>query len=152
MHDFQAAVAAGIKLLHTKERFPDEVRGALSSKGFDEETTEQAIEHLKRKGLLSEDRAVASKLRVRSGRAAKGDLGIEAELLAAGATEEAVRNALESYGSEADRAREALAAKFGESPPRAKAARFLQSRGFSQDTIESLVEELLPEGANGDIG
>lgn len=142
MDEFNEAVGIGLRLLHTRDRFPEEVRLALLAKGISEDTAEQAVAHLVKKGLLSETRAVDSKLCSLSGKRAKGDHAIMAELERLGASQEAIVNTMDASGDERERARQLLAAKFGSPPSLPKAARFLNSRGFSEETISSVLEDL----------
>ena len=146
MDKFNEAVGISLRLLHVVDRFPLEIRAALFAKGFSGEIIDRALEHLVGKGVLLEERALESKLRKLDGKRAKGDQAISAELERLGANPETVLAALAVQGDELSRARALIGSKFKNGAPLAKVARFLNARGFSEETITSLLEDLGEEG------
>lgn len=98
------------------------------------------LDELEAAGHLSDTRVVESRIHVRATRF--GNLRIERELqqLGVGPSQE-VRSALRS--TELERARNVWARKFGQpaasSAERAKQMRFLAGRGFSADTIRTVL-------------
>ena len=99
---------------------------------------ERVLDELGRNGLLSDERFAAAVARSRSQRF--GDARIRYDLKRFGVSNELSATALASLtSSEASRAREVRAKRFAALPAsaaeRAKQARFLQSRGFSLDSI-----------------
>lgn len=98
------------------------------------------IDRLLAQGLLSEERFVASRVRVRAQR--YGNRRIHAELAWHGLSADA-HTAAELAASEIERAREVWARKFGGPAPdaaaRAKQMRFLAGRGFSAEVIHRVV-------------
>lgn len=142
MDDFNKAVGISLRFIHSRERFPAEIREHLASKGFASEVIDQTLDHLARKGVVSEERAVESRVRALSGRRAKGDIALQADLDKAGADPEIASQVILQQGDELARARDLLKVKFPEMPPPAKVARFLNARGFSEETIRSVLEDL----------
>ena len=99
---------------------------------------ERVLDELQRSGLLSDQRFANAVTRTRSPRF--GDARIRHDLRRLGVADEASAAALQSLaGSELRRAREVWARRFAVPPAsraeRGRQARFLQSRGFSIETI-----------------
>ena len=135
------ALADALARLKTAERTAAELRAALLPK-HGEAATEAALAHLAGKRLLSEDRAAEATVRPRSqGRRAEGDARLRQRLETRGATEESIQKALADAPAEAQRMQDALAAKFRpEDGQRAKAGRFLLSRGFDEDAVDGALD------------
>jgi SOS response regulatory protein OraA/RecX len=136
------ALADALRRLKTAERTEAELRENLSAK-HSVEDVEVALAWLKGQRLLSETRAVEATVRPRSsGRRAEGDVRLRARLEARGADQTAAEKALAELPDEASRMQEALAAKFSPEEPgqRGKAGRFLLSRGFDEEGIESALD------------
>ncbi|MGH6611331.1 MAG: recombination regulator RecX, partial [Burkholderiaceae bacterium] len=104
----------------------------------DPNALDRVLDELERSGLISDERFAAANIRIRSQRF--GDARIRHDLRRLGVADEASAAALQTLaGSETARAREVWSKRFDTLPTstaeRAKQARFLQSRGFSLDSI-----------------
>jgi regulatory protein len=127
----------------------DHSRAELSRKlarhvGDDPEELEQVLGELSRSGLLSDERFAAAVARSRSQRF--GDARIRYDLRRFGVSADLSAAALANLaGSETARAREVRSKRFSTPPSsaveRAKQARFLQSRGFSPDSIYQVLRD-----------
>jgi regulatory protein len=131
-----------IRLLAGREHTRTELAGKLAQHVEEGENLEALLDELTRRNLLSEARYVESRLH-RLGRK-YGAARIERELRAKGLSKEtAAAAARTARASELERAREVWRRKF-RSPPqtreeRARQTRFLQARGFSFDSIRSVL-------------
>lgn len=128
-------------LLARREHSTAELKEKLGSRGFDEGMTDEVLTELARKGLLSDERYVASFITHHAARG-QGPQRIRAGLRDAGVTGELVDRLLAAAGIDwVDCARTVRQKKFkglpASYPERAKQARFLQYRGFSQDQIRA---------------
>lgn len=136
------ALAEALKRLESSERTEAELRAALLRRHSLEET-DAALAWLKSRDMLSETRAAESLVRPRtSGRRAEGNAKLRQRLASRGATPEAIEKALADAPEEERRMEEALAAKFSGDDPtaRARAGRFLLSRGFAEDSVEGALD------------
>jgi len=136
------ALADALRRLKTAERTEAELRKSLLVKHSDEDV-EAALVWLKGQRLLSETRAVEATVRPRStGRRAEGDDRLRARLEARGADDTAAEQALADLPDEESRMQEALSAKFSPEEPgqKGKAGRFLLSRGFDEEGVESALD------------
>lgn len=139
MTQFDEALAAAIKLLERSDMFESELRSRLSA--YDEELKTSVIERLKSRRLLDDRRLAHSLADRRSGKRSVGFARLEAELARRGASGELIQELRQSF-SEGEGAWQALAARFDpDIDDRAKAARFLASRGFEEDEIRSSIDE-----------
>lgn len=141
------ALADALRRLKTAERTEAELRKALMGK-YEADEIDAAIAWLWARKLLSEERAVEATVRPRSsGKRSEGDQKLRERLERRGASPEAVEAALANVSSEADRMHDALAAKFRpEEGQRAKAGRFLLSRGFEEEAVASALDRFFGEG------
>lgn len=139
MTQFDEALAAAIKLLERSDMFESELRGRLSA--YDDDVKSLVIERLKSRHILDDRRLANSMANRRSGKKSIGFVRLEAELARRGADGELIQELRQSFcGGEG--ARQALAARFDPHiDDRAKAARFLASRGFEEDEIRSSIDE-----------
>ena len=135
------ALADALRRLKTAERTVAELRAALLPK-HGEEATEAALADLAAKRLLSESRAAEATVRPRAqGRRAEGDARLRERLERRGTDPEAVEKALAEAPDETSRMQDALAAKFRpEGNERAKAGRFLLSRGFDEEAVDGALD------------
>ena len=115
---------------------------AKSAPGHSPEATDAALEWLGTRRLLSDERAVEATVRPRaSGRRAEGDERLRERLERRGATPDSIGKALAEIPDEAQRMHDALTSKFRpEEGERARAGRFLLSRGFDEDAIEGALD------------
>ena len=132
---YETALAKALKRLQTSDRFESEVRFALQ--GHDADVVERVVEELHRRRYLNDVRTAHHVVEANSGRRAVGDAVLRQRLERRGAPEEAVETALETSIPESERIDAVLSAKYRPTDDPAKAGRFLFSRGFSEDAIES---------------
>ncbi len=133
------ALAVALKKLRTKDQFEDEIRRFLSD--FDAKTIEVVIGFLKERRIIDDSKTITNLIERQSGKRLVGKEKLRADLLQRGAPEEMVDAVLgEQVASESQRALELLAAKFTPMDPRARVARFLYSRGFSEEDIEGALD------------
>lgn len=134
-----------LKALVKRDYLVAELRSLLVQKGYSDEQADGALDQISRWGFLDEPRhatQIALSRRRRYGRER-----ILAELEAKGATGEAIQAVMELLPeeNEFERARALVAEKGLARSDRVKAARFLATRGFSQDVIESIIESNFDE-------
>jgi SOS response regulatory protein OraA/RecX len=137
--DFNRALAVALKSLAASEKFRAEVGALLERKGFDEPTQLAVLEHLNSKKLFDDTRCADLAVK----RFAEKGVGLDKirhSLESRGADAQTVEAAVASLAPSVDRARQALAKRFKEVVSRDKAARFLYSRGFSEQDIEGALE------------
>lgn len=150
---FRLALADALLRLKTAERTAAELRKTLVEKHSPEDV-EAALVWLTQRGLLSDDRAAEAVVRPRTaGRRAEGDARLRQRLEARGVDSEAVERALAEAPDEAGRVQDALRAKFRpEVGQRAKAGRFLLSRGFDEDAIDGVLDRFFGEADTPEEG
>jgi regulatory protein len=129
-------------LLARREHSTGELGRKLESRGYDAEVTSEVLAELGRKGLLSDERYVASFITHHAARG-QGPMRIRSELRESGVAAELVERLLDEAEVDwLDVARSVRRKKFSGPLPasfaeRAKQSRFLQYRGFSQDQIRA---------------
>ena len=130
--------------LARREHGRGELLNKLTAFGFDAEIAEQAVARLTEDGLQSDERFAEAFVRSRISQG-KGPAKIRADLrergLASGAIDVAIDDADEDWYA---LARDVRLKKFGPAAPtefkaKARQMRFLQSRGFEPDQIQSAV-------------
>jgi regulatory protein len=124
-----------------REHCTAELRVALASRGFLPDAIEPALADLADERLLDDERYAASMVRVHVGRG-QGPRRIRQEMLEAGLPAHFIDQALAAAPDWRALAADIRRRRFGEEPPsdwaeRARQARFLQYRGFSNDHIRS---------------
>ena len=136
---YREALELALKKIGSKDRFESEVQAFLSD--FPNDTSERVIAFLKDRRIINDTRTIQTLLERYSGKRSIGIEKLRAELLERGAPEETVEAVLVQFAEgESQRMLDALSAKFKPSDSRAKAGRFLFSRGFSEDEIESALD------------
>jgi len=137
---YREALALALRKLKTKDRFESEIRLFLVE--FPTESVERVIRFLKERRIIDDTKTTLSLIERYTGRRSVGSEKLRAELLERGASEEIINLALVGTSTgEQDKMLEALSAKFSpEEKARAKAARFLFSRGFPEEEIESVLD------------
>lgn len=139
---FNEALRRALKELAKGDRFAAEIREVLERKGYAADVANEVLEHLNRKGLLSDQRAAESVLRRLSGKRAAGPAKIKQLLTQRGASAETVEAILSGKeGAQVVEIVDLLRAKFPSGATREGAGRFLYGRGFSEDAIESALEQ-----------
>lgn len=141
--DYSAALGVALKRLEASDRYEAEVRKALTK--YDPDVVERVVQYLHGQRFLDDRRTTEHVVERNEGRSAVGTERLRANLERRGAPETLIDVAVaEAAESEPERARAVLAAKFRDPQPsdRAKAGRFLYARGFSEEVIESCLDQL----------
>jgi SOS response regulatory protein OraA/RecX len=126
-----------LRLLAARDRFAGEIRKELAKRS-DEDAVADVLERLRSKGLVKDERVVAAMLEANVGRKAISIAMLREKCLARGAGPEAL--ALLDEGSAPSVL--PLLKRFEKTPKdRLRAARFLASRGFEEEEIESALDE-----------
>ena len=139
--DAQAARMAAFALLARRDFCTAELASQLQERGFAEQAIQQAIEGLVEERLVNDERYAHHYVHAHSQRG-QGPRRIRQDLGAVGLDEALIELALAEGPDFAALARDIRQRKFGTEPPadwpeRARQARFLQYRGFSNDHIRS---------------
>jgi SOS response regulatory protein OraA/RecX len=137
------AYEAALRALHHRDRTEFEIDEYLRSRGFSDDDRSQALEKLRRAGLVNDARFAQSRASALAERRA-GNALIRARLAEAGVARELVDGALEVVDSELERARRIVQSR-GVSP---KTARYLHGKGFSDGVIRAVIAE----GDDGELG
>ena len=130
--------------LARREHARGELLTKLERAGFDPDVSQDAVAQLVADGLQSDARFVEAFVRSRVGQG-KGPVRIRAELREHGVGDSLIDDGLAEAGqSWYELAREVRLKKFGASEPadfreKARQMRFLQSRGFESDQIQSAI-------------
>jgi regulatory protein len=144
----RSLLARAIALLSRREHSRTELSAKLR-RGLtdtdDPEDVDRVLDDLERSKLLSDERYAGALTRTRSARF--GDARVRFDLNSAGVSAETVDRAVASLkGTEVERARAVWMRRFGELPrtpqERGRQARFLQARGFSTETIRTVLRGL----------
>lgn len=138
------AVAILARRDHSRAELAAKLRRRLTDDD-DPAEIDRVLDALERDKLLSDDRYAGSV--TRAGAARFGDARIRFDLKSAGVKAETVDHAVAALeGTELDRARSIWRRRYGVLPQsaqeRGRQARFLQSRGFSMDTIRKVLRGL----------
>ncbi len=137
---YRQALEQALRKLKTKDRFEAEIRGSLAE--FPAPVVDRVIAFLKGRRIIDDSKSIVNLVERHSGKRAISLERLRAELIERGAPEETIGAALADIGGdERRRMLEALAGKFSPAGgSRAKAARFLWSRGFAEDDIEVVLD------------
>jgi len=130
-----------LALLARREHARAELRRKLAPHAESPAELDSLLDALTAERLLSDARYAQARVDARGQRL--GDARLVHELRTRGVAEDEIDTALAAAGSELDRARAVWQKKFGEPPADrqewARQARFLQSRGFSGDSIRRVL-------------
>jgi regulatory protein len=136
-----------LDLLARREHSVAELRGKLISKGVaDDDVLTAVLEGLVTDGLLSDHRFAESFIRARRERG-QGPLRIETELRSRGVAGDVIESLLDiKEAGWRSAAREARRKRFGDPVPsafseRARQARFLRTRGFSEEQVRGALQD-----------
>lgn len=138
----EAAGAAAVALLARRDFCSAELGEKLGSEGYQPEIVAEVLQDLMDRHLIDDDRYASQFIGYRAGRG-HGPARIRQDMAAIGLSSALIDAALSDPGYDWARcAREVRIRKFGPEPPsdwqdRARQARFLQYRGFSNDHIRS---------------
>ena len=116
-----------------------ELTARLAARGFEPQTVQTCLEELRQRHYLDDERYARQFVSTHA-RRGQGPVRIRHELTELGLSGEAAERALEEHGGWVEQARDVRARRFGQLLPqdwaeRARQARFLQYRGFSNDDI-----------------
>ena len=137
--DPATALAAAVTLLARRDFCSSELTARLTSRGFTFEAVRASLEELRDRHYLDDERYVRQFVASHAGRG-HGPVRIRHDLSELGLSAELTDRALVEFGDWPALAREIRAQRFGAKPPqtwpdKARQARFLQYRGFSNDDI-----------------
>ncbi len=140
-----------IRLLAQREHARAELVRKLASHARDPHELDSVLDQLHELGLQSDARFAASYIRAHATRFGLSRLRFELrqrgvpDAIAQEALAQELDSELGEFGDELSRARQVWEKKFGNPPEDAKEwarqARFLQSRGFSGDTLKKLLKD-----------
>lgn len=133
------ALQESVKYLAGRDRFEAELRAHLTSKQMIEEA-DAVIEHLRRRRIIDDGKLIQNLVERNAGKRAVGKEKLRAELLRRGAPEVEVDMALAETSEPEETLDRLLAEKLRPGDSRAKAGRFLVSRGFEEEQIESALD------------
>jgi regulatory protein len=141
---FARAVAYLARREHSRAELAAKLRRGLTDQD-DPAEIDRVLDSLERDKLLSDERFAGTLTRTRSERF--GDARIRFDLKSSGVKPETADRAVAALkGTELERARAVWTRRFGQLPAtpqeRARQARFLQSRGFSGETIGKILRGL----------
>lgn len=128
------ALDRAVRALARRDHSTESLRAKLERAGASEQAQEDAVETLARAGYLDDARFARDRAAHLAARG-YGDEWIRADLEAQGVPPEAVESALAALAPERERAIDE-ASKLGKG---LHAARTLQRRGFSEDSLESVL-------------
>jgi len=133
-----------LRKLKTKDRYEAEVRSFLSE--FDEDTVERVIRFLIDRRIIDDTKTTQNLTERNTGKRLVSLEKLRAELLERGAPEETLDAVIgQDFENKCSGMLYLLARKFSPTDSRAKAARFLYSRGFSEEEIESVLDRFFKE-------
>jgi regulatory protein len=149
VHTTLSLKGRALKYLAAREHSRSELMRKLAPHAEDPATIEAVLDELEVRGLLSEERFVASVVHRRA--AGHGTARIRQELSLKGITADQMRAPLEALqSSELARAQAVWSRRFGSSAadPRelARQMRFLMARGFSGEVVRRVLRGEVPEG------
>ena len=137
--DTQAAGNAAVILLSRRDFCSQELAGKLNAQGYEPETVRGVVDELLERGYVNDERYAQQYVALHAERG-HGPRRIERDLSQLGLDSGLIEAALAGGEDWAQRARELRIRRFGLQLPadwqsKAKQARFLQYRGFSNDHI-----------------
>jgi SOS response regulatory protein OraA/RecX len=126
-----------LRLLAARDRFAAEIVSELSKRS-EEDAVAAVLDRLRSKGLVKDVRVIAAMLAANVGRKAISVAMLREKCLARGADPEALSVLDETEAPSI----QPLLTRFEKTPKdRLRAARFLASRGFEEEAIESALDE-----------
>ena len=129
-----AAVEAALRLLRHRDRSAAQIEQELTAREVDADARADALETLRRTGLVDDSRFAERRAATLAARGA-GDALIRHDLDAAGVAPDVVEEALAGLEGEHERARRVVERR-GASP---KTARYLAGKGFSTDVVHAAI-------------
>lgn len=137
-------LALALEFLRVRERFEAEIRAHLASKGVDV-GVDETLAHLRQRKLVDDRRLIQNLIERNSGKRTVGIEKLRAELTRRGAPEAEVDSQIANLGEQNECIDALLDKKLRPGDNRAKAGRFLFSRGFSEEAIEDALNRRFPE-------
>lgn len=145
--EVHSALLAALKLLRRQDLTIAEVSLRLEGK-FEPEVIQSALEFLQTRRILDDVRLARMAVERNEGRRAVGDQALRAKLEARGVPSAVIDSLFEDVDrDELGRALVLVETKFSGSQNPGRVARFLSSRGFSDDTIETILERIPSESS-----
>jgi SOS response regulatory protein OraA/RecX len=135
------ARGAALRALRARDHTAASLERRLEERGTAPALRRETIAAAERAGLVDDVRFASGRAALLAGRGA-GDLLIADDLERQGVAPDAARGAIEALEPEAQRADRLVEAR-GRS---ARTLRFLASKGFSEESLEGLVADLVPDG------
>jgi len=145
----EQALSHALKLLRHRDRSRHELALALSRKGFSDDVAQSTLSRLMQLGYLDDLRFARARAASLLSAGRLGEASVRARLLAHGLSDSevdsALKDAMSEVGFDALAAGRALLLRrrwWGrtlDAREQARAARFLSSRGFSEDVVERLL-------------
>lgn len=130
-----------LQLLTRRDYSRAELRLRLAAEAATEEELDGVLDALQGERLLSDHRYASQRVAARAGR--YGNARLRQELKARGVADDDIAAALPEAGDEVARCRQVWSRKFAELPrsaeERARQMRFLQTRGFSGESIRRVL-------------
>ncbi|MBS1704483.1 MAG: RecX family transcriptional regulator [Armatimonadetes bacterium] len=138
--DQSNALALALKKLQSGDRLEQEIRDLLATENFSEDVQNEVISSLQNWSLLNDSRTAGNRTEILQ-RRGYGKLKILEDLERRGAPPDVLASvdSLCEPDVEVETARKALS---GKNRSKIQAARFLASRGFEQEVIEQVIENL----------
>ncbi len=138
----QAALLSALKMLKRQDLTIQEVKTRLEC-NFDPGQVHQTIFFLTENRLLDDLRYARNAIERNEGKRAIGDQALRDKLESRGVPVEVIHDLMtEGDQDELNRALILVESKFSGSNSPGRVARFLSSRGFSDDTIETIMERI----------
>jgi len=136
------ALGLAMKRIAQRDRLSFELSRELEAKGYGEAEVGEVLEFLTSRRLVDDEKTIQSLIERRTGRRAAGKEKIRAELQKLGVPDEKIEPFLSSVGDddELERMNQALNSRSWSSKDRVRAARFLVSRGFSEDLLDTALD------------
>jgi len=132
--DADAAVEAALRVLRHRDRSAAQIDQELRARDVEAVAREDALETLRRTGLVDDNRFAERRAVTLAARGA-GDAFIRHDLEAAGIAPDVVEDALAGLEGEHERARR-IVERRGASP---KTGRYLAGKGFSSDVVHAAI-------------
>ena len=129
-----AAVETALRLLRHRDRSAAQIEQELAAREVDADARADALETLRRTGLVDDNRFAERRAGTLADRGA-GDAFIRHDLEVAGIAQDVVDDALAGLEDEHERARR-IVERRGASP---KTARYLAGKGFSTDVVHTAI-------------
>lgn len=146
------AILVAAAYLKKRDLSQFEIRDRLVRRGYGSEVIEPCLKFLVSKRFIREELVVEKALNMARGSKAKGDSLIAEKLVARGLPLELIQSKLTDpdNGTENERALELLTSKFPRGGSASKLGRFLWSRGFAEETIDSVLASYAPSLESSD--